>query len=90
MRKTGFIAICMIVIFIFSACADDSSRLVGDWIGATGGWTRRYEFNRDGTGAWVTAAMLQPNRYGTKIWVAILRHGPIIPSPLPGALPATY
>ena len=55
MKKLGFIAICIIVVFIFSACGGDKSRIVGTWSGLVGdismmAW--RYEFNRDGTGSW--------------------------------------
>jgi len=54
-KKVILAAICIIAIFILSACGGDSSRLVGTWSGLVGdissqAW--RYEFNRDGTGTW--------------------------------------
>ena len=54
-KRAGFIAVCIAVVFMLSACGGDRSRIVGTWSGLVGdismmAW--RYEFNRDGTGTW--------------------------------------
>jgi hypothetical protein len=54
-KRVSFITICMILVFVFSACGGDSGRLVGTWSGLVGeisAFAWRYEFNRDGTGTW--------------------------------------
>lgn len=50
-KKIIFTIIFTIVILMLSACG--SPRFDGTWTGSTGNATPwRYEFNRDGTGAW--------------------------------------
>jgi len=54
-KKLAFAAIFLIATLVLYACGSESSRLVGTWAGATGIGSQtvwRYEFNRNGTGAW--------------------------------------